>query len=261
MTWPDYSAAPVVEVVVGVEFAPLPNFGVLSFGALHELWKARYPEVAEREALPPTRPLRASGGFEFQFGQGTPPTRLWMASQGGERLIQIQHDRLLLNWRKVESAGESAAYPGHEALVAEFRQLFEEFATSTAVGGVPLTPLVTEWSYVNRLTSDHLLDGQALSVWTAPDLPIETEPLFTNLQHVRRFHHEGRDGQVEVSAAPQQIGEMSAGLLTISVKCFHRPDTTMASALDSAEAAWQVARATFAATTTESARKQWGEAR
>jgi len=219
------------------------------------MWESRFPKAEEHEALPPTRPLRGAGGFELQFGQGLPPARLWLISDGGERLIQVQRDRLLLNWRKVGSA----AYPGHGALLAEFAQLFREFRASPPVQGVGLKPLVTEWTYVNRLDSGQLVDGAALSAWTTPSLPFASESVATRLQHIRRFHHQDRLGQVEFGAEPTLIGEDQAALLTISAKCFHEPETSMQEAVDCASTAWEVARATFDASITDSARRDWGE--
>lgn len=255
LTLPDYSAAPVVEVVVGLEFSPIPNFGIISLAALHDLWESRFPTVEEHEALPPTRPMRAPGGFELQFGQGLPPARLWLISEGRDRLIQVQRDRLLFNWRKIGSA----QYPRHEVLLREFAQLFREFRESSPVRGSDMKPLVTEWTYVNRLESGQLLDGEALSAWTTPDLPFASEPLATSVHHVRRFHYQDRVGQIEFGAAPTEVGESQVALLTISAKCFHEPDATVQDAVDCTSTAWEVARATFHASITDSARRDWGE--
>ena len=49
-TLPDYETPPVTEVVVGVQFDPLPNYNALHPGVYRQRIKDRYPKY---EARPP----------------------------------------------------------------------------------------------------------------------------------------------------------------------------------------------------------------
>ncbi|MEZ5537658.1 MAG: TIGR04255 family protein [Thiolinea sp.] len=119
---PDYSNPPLNEVVVGVQFAPVPDYTSVDACKIWELFKAQYPKVRELPQLP--RNFETFGGSNkapsFQMQLGRPAgSRLWFISPDEGHLIQYQPDRFLLNWRK---QSDSQSYPHFEGIISVFEQ-------------------------------------------------------------------------------------------------------------------------------------------
>lgn len=154
---PKFNSPPVVETVLGVQFAPLRNFT----GALAGwFWKSRLgPEWAKtRDTVP------ISDAFErFDYDGGwvssnqlqlvsTEAVRTQLIRADDERMIQIQFSRFILNWKKVANH-----YPSYNALLPEFMKLFSSFADfAREVGYDP--PALNQWelTYVNNLEKGEL---------------------------------------------------------------------------------------------------------
>src|SRR6185503_14326117 len=64
-------------------------------------------------------------------------------------LVQVQYDRLLLNWRRLS---EGDPYPRYKKLRADFAELWQEFCSYVAGNdfGV-LQPSIAEVSFFNRI--------------------------------------------------------------------------------------------------------------
>lgn len=87
-------APPIVEVACGFAFEPLDGFDVFHLG---RFWGELADEYPGRQAQPaigavPLRPLD-----ELQL-------RGWFESADRTNLVQLQHDRLICNWRRGDSA-------------------------------------------------------------------------------------------------------------------------------------------------------------
>ncbi|WP_300641838.1 TIGR04255 family protein [Nocardioides sp.] len=253
--WPRFDEPPLVESVAALEFAPIPYFGLSVLSRLHDLWLPQFPVISEHPTLQPTRPALQGPGFSFEFGLVPSQTRVWMASPDQQSLIQIQHDRLILNWRRLDASGTS--YPGFESLRNEFIELTGQFIQ--VVGEV--SPLVTEWSYVNAIDPTVVVGSSAFAVWNEPVLAEETTPVLTRFQHVRAFDVVGGSGQLDVVVEPLGPAETGPVNLSISARCFHNPDTTLTEALSRLDAAHRMARHAFDGVTTPEIRKHWGEQR
>lgn len=161
---------PVVEVVCGVRFEPIPG---LSSGHIGQLWTRfgdEFPLTADRHALPA---VQTGPGPQVTVSAAPTTPRVWFVSTDETRLIQVQQDRLIFNWRR----GESAAYPRYPAVYEEFcRHLatFEDYLREANTG--PICPMEYELSYLNRIQEDevssHLRDlGRVL-----PDLAWRADP-------------------------------------------------------------------------------------
>jgi uncharacterized protein (TIGR04255 family) len=139
---------PVVEVALGVEFLQLPGLGAVELVGLHDLWRSDFPKIQEQPALPPTS-FAGQTGFQFKVVSTVPPIRIWMLNDGEDELLQVQNDRLLLNWRRV--LGDDRKYPRYDHLRETYEKvlaMFRERVTERAVGTFqPQTAVVT---YVNR---------------------------------------------------------------------------------------------------------------
>src|SRR5690349_12727580 len=102
---PSFADPPVVETVLEVDFAPLVGWGVPHFGLFWAQIRDDYPQFE----LQPALLTPAEGTSEEDKLIRTimvdlarqPPLRVWFLEKLGSRLLQVQHDRFIHNWRKV----------------------------------------------------------------------------------------------------------------------------------------------------------------
>jgi len=159
---PDYDNPPVVETVLGVQFDRLPSFKIAHLGAFwNTLDTDEWPLALDAPLLPPqfeqfdkTAPW--AKGFHLQLTQG-PTCRLQIKNNAGDRMIQLQNDRLHFNW-----LGESGdPYPRYDEVRKGFDwalNKFREFVGQQNLGD--LQPNQWEVTYLN-----HIPQG---SVWNTP---------------------------------------------------------------------------------------------
>lgn len=167
---PSFAAPPVVEVAVGIEFLQLPGLGPVQLVRLHDLWRDAFPKIQEQPALPPASFSTGPIGFQFQVSH-LPAIRIWMMSDEEDELLQVQNDRLLLNWRR--TPGDDRQYPRYDHLREVYERVLAEFrerVTASSAGIFrPQTAVVT---YVNRFAfeaGENLKDaiGVLNSEWNA----------------------------------------------------------------------------------------------
>ena len=109
---PEYECPPLNEVVAGVQFEPLERFHAAHLGLYWARVRDRYPSTEDQPPLahmkererPPQPFTQAS--LMFQAGPIVP--RCWFLDESKTKLIQIQPDRFLRNWRQIEG---TEAYP------------------------------------------------------------------------------------------------------------------------------------------------------
>jgi len=144
---------PVIEVAIGIEFVTPAPLAVQSVFDLRETLGEAYPRVELQPPLPPLPPLGVSGTYlGLQFGG--PANRWWFLSGDDSRLIQLQQDRLLLNWRRT---AQDSVYPRFHSLLPEFLDLAG--SVGAAVGNLQILSMQTD--YYNR--DDDLSPGSGLS--------------------------------------------------------------------------------------------------
>lgn len=162
---PEYKNPPVNEVVLGVQFDELQSFQMAHVGLYWQTIKTDYPRIEDRAPI--------SSAFEFfgepvafqpgiQVGQLPPLRRCWFLDKPKNRLVQIQPERFLHNWRKVTGAEE---YPRYSSIKKSFEQLWQgflDFAKNEKVGDI--APNQWEITYVN-----HIYHGEGWD--TLADLP------------------------------------------------------------------------------------------
>lgn len=257
MAGTDYGSPPVVEAAIGIEFSTLP-MGFIALADTQHLWRDDFPNSAEQPALPPTRPISQGAGFEMVLGSGMPAPRLWLLNDDGHLLIQVQNDRLFLNWRRLDGAAD--AYLGFDAMLARFREILAQFVAYVVERlGTPLVPLVSEWTYVNHIDSTPTAVS-AFRIWNDSGLNLPGTPMVTRFQTVRGLQFGTIPGQLTLNSEPLGVGDTAPMQFTISSQFFHNPDTTIETALEAVEQAHRDARLTFEAVTTDEARKGWREA-
>ncbi|MHB1038249.1 MAG: TIGR04255 family protein [Pirellulales bacterium] len=159
---PDYENPPVVETVLGVQFDRLPGFRNAHLGAFWKSFDAtEWPVVQDVPLLPPEfERFGTSGrwakGVQLQLTQD-PACRLQIKNRAGDRMIQLQNNRLHFNWL----GGAGGRYPRYEKVRDEFVGIvrkFIDFIEHADVGALRLNQW--EVTYVNAIPQG--------SVWQTP---------------------------------------------------------------------------------------------
>lgn len=149
---PDFEHPPLTEVALGVVFEPV-EIGAVGLGELYQRWRDEFPKAQEHAALPPLFESPQGPGLVIEVGH--PPMRLWMLTDAEDRLVQVQRDRLIVNWRRIGGGG----YPRYHALRALLdRQLsdFLSFLRDRAVSAP--SPAAVETTYVNTIEAEGFAD-------------------------------------------------------------------------------------------------------
>lgn len=165
---PDFLKPPVVETVLGVEFTPLAGWDVRHFGLLWRQWQHEYPHFQVQPPLlsgdqPSPESEIARNVIVSVLGIGGPSLRAWYIDESDTRLIQVQEDRFIHNWRKV--LGEEV-YPHYdENIRPAFERQWVRFSEFLGEHTIK-PPIVERWevTYVN-----HLEQGREWG--SAADLP------------------------------------------------------------------------------------------
>jgi uncharacterized protein (TIGR04255 family) len=158
-TLPEFDNPPVVEVALGVQFRPIFGLRPIELALLRDRWRSAYPLVQEQPPLPATIESTAVGAPQIQLVLGPAlQTRLWFLTQDQTELIQLQHDRLTVNWRAM-TPGDT--YPRYEAVRGVFERRFADltaFIAERALGD--LFVVQAEVNYVNAVRVAPLHVGQ-----------------------------------------------------------------------------------------------------
>lgn len=148
---------PIVEVVCGFYFAPLPALDPIAVG---KYWSRGKSDDYPKTELHP--PVAERGGFTVTQGVG--PVRSWLISKSDEYVIQIQPDRFYFNWRKRGGAYPEFGETGHGVLSLGMTE-FDQFSTFCHQD-LGLQPTVTrlELAKVNHIVQgEHWNDFRELS--------------------------------------------------------------------------------------------------
>lgn len=250
-TLPSFVAPPVFETAMAVEFAQSGPISVRDLVHVRDLWAADFPASEEHPIVPPSS-LTDKGGLPFIWGNAPSAARLWALSEAGDKLLQVQDDRLVLNWRrKLDSA-----YPGYEYLKAIFSERWQEMNTHLeAAIGVTLIPTLAEYTYVNQVVApDDGVWSEVLRYSHPDDSPLPGEASIMQTRMMRDLKSDGRQyGTVGIFGEWQSGNEMLDFTVVTKVEVGSRE--TVLRALDTAH---EVGVQAFAAVTSPEAHEKWG---
>ncbi len=159
---PSFGNPPVSEVVCCIYFQELGALQVAHVGRLWDRLRHRYtstqtvsplPSVVADDSMP-------EATIQFQIGAvdaGFFP-RIWFVSEGGEFLVQVQRDRLIVNWRQLED--HQTAYPSFGSVRDRFAEAFNAFVSFLEAEGLGRLDLIgQELIYVNTFPWGREMDG------------------------------------------------------------------------------------------------------
>lgn len=207
---PEFTSPPLVEVAFAVQFQELHQFSQVDMGLFWDLIREAFPTYKDRPRLDPMPdPIRPKGQrpFELNIVRASPVDRVWFISSDEQRLVQLQPDRLVMNWRNQNKDGD--AYPRFDNLVEEFAGLWGQFTDFCAAREMDSPQVsVTELLYVNRI------DAGSLSEIVRPvehfelSLPETPGPLETSIRIVSPIvSGEQRVGVLRIVAEPIVLRE------------------------------------------------------
>jgi uncharacterized protein (TIGR04255 family) len=162
-----FTHPPVIETVLSVQFAPIPDFTAAHAGRFFEGWLTkelpewRNAKLSEGSKIPDI--AEPFGGPEFTrpvlqlMPVGNEPDRIMIARE--DRMIQLQDNRIAYNWRKA-----TAGYPSYGKLRPEFDRILSVFSRFLEdVGLKRIAPNHWEVIYVNHVHLGNLWGG--VSEW------------------------------------------------------------------------------------------------
>jgi len=130
---PDFENPPAVETLMGVHFAPVEKWKVPHFGLFWARIKEHYPRV---EMQPPVIQQPAL-------------LRCWFFNQDETRLIQVQNNLFLHNWRRTARIERYLHYDDLRPHFEREWQAFRKFLEQEGLGAVKAS--ACEVTYVNHI--------------------------------------------------------------------------------------------------------------
>lgn len=252
---PEYDSPPVVEVALTVQFEDSFDMDEATVDALAKAWPEY--ELERRAVLPviglePSPTDRPDDGAELE--------RLWLSAKDGQQVVQIQHDRLAVNWKR-DSLDET--YPRFTWLRDFFLDAWHRF---NQVSSIELCPDICQVLYVNHIGAESGWHGvgdtsEILTSWrgdTSDEFLPEPEIAATYLHY-----HIPDPGQwLDIEAGPIRPAEDEDRVLAIYVASrgwTDSPDLDGALAVLDLAHEWIVRG--FTSVTTTAAHQRWGRTR
>ncbi len=146
---PTFRNPPIVELAIGVQFERLPMqsgyFGMF-WQHMGEEWGKPFDNIPleeQFERFDQPRWMFPLGQLKLEPAQ--PTLRFMLPNKDGNRLIQLQANRLHLNWRK-----QGQEYPSYKQLVGEFEEVFDRLVNFAEIHGLgPVEVNQWELSYID----------------------------------------------------------------------------------------------------------------
>lgn len=247
------------------------NPGVGDAEALGSFWpqiRENYPNL-ERQApitaasedfgFPPPQP---SVQFEFGVGSASPPQRYWFLSADGHDLVQVQHDRLVVNWRRLAT---DQPYPRYDHVRDSFCRVYPVF-----IDAIGVQPSVSwcEVSYINEIEAPadsghgHMELSRVLRLVAQEEIR-EFRPAPEDTQYQERYIlRDGKQepyGRLYISATPAFRTTTNVPLYIINMLVRGRPQSdSFDSLLDFFDKGRALIVQSFKEITTREMHNRWG---
>lgn len=114
---PAYDRPPVVEVALAVQFEDDIGYRLIDLAEIARVWSDALPKVEERHPLPPMTLHPEGPNVALKLSEEIDTPLLWLQNEQGDQLLQLQQDRLTVNWRRLPP---NTPYPRY----ASIRQFF-----------------------------------------------------------------------------------------------------------------------------------------
>jgi len=146
----DFDAPPVSEVALSVQFAT-PTVDIAALAAFTMAVREQAPSISHQPVLPRMEESFDGPMFAPTFQiieQMASLPRTWFIGQDGY-LVQLQPDRLTVNWRRERP---DAAYPGYAEIRARLDRHLDDLRAAVQSTGGHMAPIdLCEVAYVNPI--------------------------------------------------------------------------------------------------------------
>ncbi len=179
---PWFNRPPVQEVALSVQFQEPLDLEVTDLGAVRAHFRSDYPNLETHPPLAPMRIPQQGPGLVVRLGNEFVATpRLWFLNEGGNRLVQLQSDRLSVNWRRrldeTYPRYDDAVRPMMESALGALSDAMRDLGKSLP------KPEIGEVLYVNPIEAGEGFAtageiGEVIALWGSPTdgfLPVPSE--------------------------------------------------------------------------------------
>lgn len=149
-----FDRPPLSEVVLSLQSDMVKGFTTPYLGLFWSRIRDSYPETQTQSPLDPVIERfegtpKAAPAMPFRVLETIETPRCWFLTPGGQQLVQLQQDRLILNWRRIQS---DDVYPRYERLRPELERVANELALFLEQEGLGIAvPNQCEVSYINHI--------------------------------------------------------------------------------------------------------------
>jgi uncharacterized protein (TIGR04255 family) len=171
---PRFVHPPVQETVFGIEFTPLQKLQIPYFGLFWEKIRTRYPVF---KVVPPLQSVienldstpQVSPNISVSIQSEGLPVRCWFLTDDETRLVQVQQDRFIFNWKR---GLIDAPYPHYENIRPVIDQewsIFRDFVAANGLGMLNVQQCeVTYFNHIEKDTgwTDYSQLRNVLTVWS-----------------------------------------------------------------------------------------------
>ncbi len=160
---PSFRKPPLVETAISLQFQLVDGLKNAHLAIFWEGMRKEFPKVTDAQLLPEQielfgeDALRTRGVPGFRIAGAGGASRMQMASEDDQAMVQIQNGRIISNWRR----GAGGEYPRWGIVLSRFKESLDKFKAMLAAENLGAVSL-NQWEvvYVN-----HLLKGRD---WDAP---------------------------------------------------------------------------------------------
>lgn len=259
-----FDAPPVAEVALSIQTSPNPRVLGSHMGVFWDRHlRLEYPHAQDQTPAAPTieRFDESSRMPSMVFAMGTPVVRQWYLSADQTRLVQLQNDRLVVNWRRLLDTQEYPHYSVLREEIARLARLWQDFLG--AEGLAPQPVVQAEVTYINQVTLEASLSGAGALLRAAvqPQWPPPMgEP--ESFQLEQRFVVQApgdKLARMYLALAPAMFDNSTQGLTLNLVVRGEPADTSHAGVLRWMDFAHNQIIHSFADITTEQMHDKWRE--
>ena len=206
---------PIIELALSLNFVPVTGLTVRDMVAVYEDGFAQdYPtfqQVQRVDAMvvgPPKTPVT-----NIQMMTGLEMPRLWFVSSDTKDLVQLQDDRIVLNWRRLGPQEGAHEYPGYEVSRHKFRRCFE-----------------TAWEALNKrgINGPTLVSGELAYINL---IPLAVESRTRRIAEVLAFYRQSDPPVAVAGFQAMWMEEVEAGWIHLTAGVGSRPDNSPAISL------------------------------
>ncbi|MCA3556109.1 TIGR04255 family protein [Aestuariivirga sp.] len=257
---PVFEKPPLIEVALSVQFRQKPNFVGAHAGLFWERIKAPYAVAQEHPRLGPIDEVFGTNQMStIQFHAGFSGNRHWFLTNDGSSLVQLQKDRLALNWRRLTT---NDVYPRFEALSQEFDRLFElldgffvELHMDQCEVNMCEVTYINQWFFESgEKFSDAVRDWLTLAPSHSASLEMETASIAA--RYLVSLDGGTPIGRLYVNVSPISSNTGAQGV-NLEITCRVRPTAAERQHVHGLALAHEKAVTTFQEITSDEAQQKW----